>query len=221
LVLILLLLAGCSDQDARSRISALEARATKVEDKTQENFSHVTALEADATMTADQVKKLASKVLSIQMDMSTKIESESPAIVDPASKGYSISRNEYGAFPVIIEDAQPYLDGYKVKIKVGNLTAATMTGIQLELVYGIRDPVFPTYDANLGNDENVKNYYKYWSTVENNKKGRRMLSVDAGKELAPASWTIVEAIIAQSNPEDLGRIEVRVKIAGVKLAMGK
>jgi hypothetical protein len=54
--------------------------------------------------------------------------------------------------------------------------------------------------------------------VEQNKKSRRTLTVDAGKDLAPASWNIVDAIISPSKPEDLGRIEVGVKVTGMKLS---
>lgn len=205
LALLTLLLAGCSeDQDARSRIASLESR--------------VSGLETRLATSEDQATKLNFRFLSMQRAMFSKLESESPAVVDPSSKCYSIARNEYGAFPVIIEDAQPYLDGFKIRLRVGNLTSAAMTDVKLEFVYGERDPVFPTLDAKSSAADNDKTFQQYFATVEQNQKNRRTLAVDAGKDFAPASWNIVEAIISPSKAEDLGRIEVKVKIAGMKLS---
>ena len=158
------------------------------------------------------------RLLNVQMEMWSKIESESAAVVDPSSKGYSIARNEYGAFPVVIEDVQPYLDGHKVKLRVGNLTSAAMTDVKLELVYGVRDPAFPGRNATLSDADNLIIFQHHFATVEQNKKSRRTLTVDAGKDLAPASWNIVEAIISPSKAEELGRIEVKVKVTGMKLS---
>ena len=202
------LLVGCSeDRDARARISSLEAR--------------VSSLETQLAAAGDEAKKLASSLGSVQVGMWSKIESESAAAVDPASKGYAIARNEYGAFPVIIEDAQPYLDGHKVKFRVGNLTSAAMTDVKLDIVYGVRDPAFPTRDQKLSEAESAKAFEQFFATVEQNKKTRRRLTVDAGKDFAPASWNTVEAIISPSKPEDLGRLEVSVKITGMKLSTPK
>jgi len=205
LTLSALLLVGCSeDQDARSRLSKLEAQ--------------VSGLETRLATSEDQAKKLSSSLWNVQVEMWSKIETESAAVVDPSSKGYSIARNEYGAFPVIIEDAQTYLDGHKIKLRVGNLTSAAMTDVKLELVYGVRDPAYPTRDATLSDADNTKAFQQYLATVEQNKKTRRTLTVDAGKDFAPASWNIVEAIISPSKAEDLGRIEVKVKVSGMKLS---
>ncbi len=196
-----LLLAGCSeDRDARLRISALEQRLAQAEARTQ---------------------NLTSSLENLQVELWSKIEAESPAVVDPASKGYAVARNEYGAFPVIVEDAQPYLDGHKVKFRIGNLTSATMTGVTLDLVYGVRDPAFPARDSKLSDVENAKAMTQYFAQVGANKKTRKTLSVDQKTELSPASWSMVETIIVPSKPEDLGRIEVSLKISGMRLSTAK
>ena len=205
LTLSTLLLAGCSgDQDARSRLSRLETQ--------------VSLLETRLATSEAQTHRLSRDLWKVQLDTWSKIESESAAVVSPSSKGYAIARNEYGTFPVIIEDAQPYLDGHKIKLRIGNLISAAMTGVKLELVYGGRDPEYPTRDATMSEADTTKAFAQYTATVDQNKKSRRTLIVDAGKDIAPASWTIVEAIISPSKAEDLGRIEVKVKVEGMKLS---
>lgn len=205
LIVFVLFIAGCSkDEDSHTSISSLEAQ--------------VSDLEKRLASSEAQAKLLATSIENVQWEVLSKLELESAAIVDPSSKGYAIARNEYGAFPVILEDAQPYLDGHKLKFQIGNLTSAAMTDVKLKIVYGERDPALPTRDNRLSDRENSKAFRQYLDTVEQNKKSRRILTIDAGKDLAPASWNIVEVIISPSKPENLGRIEVSVKAMGMKLS---
>jgi hypothetical protein len=92
-----------------------------------------------------------------------------------------------------------------------------MTGVKLEISYGVRDSEIPAPDEKLSEAENTKALEQYFDTVERNEKNRRSLTVDVEKDLAPASWNVVEAIISPSRPEDLGRIEVGVRVTGMKL----
>ncbi len=192
-----LFFAGCSEnQDALTRISDLEA---------------------DLKTTRNQTTQLASRLLDVQVAMRSKLESETAAVVDPSSKGYSIARNEFGAFPVVIDDVQPYLDGHKVKFGVANLTSGTMTDVKLEIICGRRYPDIPARDDSQSAEDRINAFQQYFATVEEIKKSQRSLTISGDKDIAPASWNTYEAIIAPSKPEDLGRIEVNVKILGIKL----
>lgn len=156
------------------------------------------------------------KISSMKLDLLTKVEHEEAAVVDPVSKGYSVARNEFGAFPVIVEDAQPFLDGHKVRFRIGNLTSATMTDVSLILTYGVRDPEFPS--TSMSEQERSKAIEKYLDAIEENKKGRKTITVDSIQDLAAAGWSHVEVVISPSTPEELGKIEVRIRVKGLRLA---
>jgi hypothetical protein len=60
----------------------------------------------------------------------------SPGIVDTDSKTYALARNDYGAFPVIVDKVEPYLDGYKITAEIGNMSGATLTGAKVKIQWG-------------------------------------------------------------------------------------
>jgi hypothetical protein len=205
LILLPLLLTSClDDQGARSQIAELETR--------------ISSLEAELSAIREASNQVASNLLKFQVEMASKNEAEFPAIVDSASKEYAIATNRFGAFPVGIENAETYLDGHKVKFRVGNLTSASLTNVKLEIVFGERNPDPPKELDELSDRGKSKGWSEWGTKMRHNLENRRTLTVDAGKDLAPGSWNMAEAIISPSKPEDLGRIEVRVIVMGMKLS---
>jgi hypothetical protein len=53
------------------------------------------------------------------------------AYVSTEDEGYGIAKTKHGSFTVSCEGVTPYLDGYKVKLSIGNLTSATFNGFKL------------------------------------------------------------------------------------------
>lgn len=81
---------------------------------------------------------LEARISSLESDvfgLSLTASNLAPATVrlDAASKGYALVGTPFGAFPVIVERAAPYLDGYKVTIAIGNLTTATFQNATIHL----------------------------------------------------------------------------------------
>lgn len=58
------------------------------------------------------------------------------ATVPTDSKEYDIAKTPYGSFLVIVDRVDPYLDGFKVKMRVGNLSDATFTSGKMTILWG-------------------------------------------------------------------------------------
>jgi hypothetical protein len=57
-------------------------------------------------------------------------------LVSIDGNGYSIVKTTFGPFVIITERASQYLDGYKIKLGIGNLTSATFNGAKLVVSWG-------------------------------------------------------------------------------------
>jgi LysM repeat protein len=165
-----------------------------------------------------QLTNLQSLTSDLQLKMFSKSDALEPAVVSPTEKGYGVSHNQYGAFPVIVEDAQSYLDGYKLRLRIGNTTAATMTGVSLVITYGLREPAFPSDYKKLSETEKQKAFQEYDEKLRESEKSRRTLSVDADRDFMSGSWNTVDVMISPAKPEELGRLAVMVNATGMKLS---
>lgn len=114
-------LSGCGQKDStESKISALEKR--------------IGALEKTA---AGQQKTLDQQKITNQFTaMELADVFDSPASVDTTTKNFSVAHNQYGAFTVAVTKLEPYLDGYKVTLNIGNLSNVTYTGATFKIDWG-------------------------------------------------------------------------------------
>jgi hypothetical protein len=107
---------------------------------------------------------------------------------------------------VLIEDAQPYLDGHKVRFLIGNPSSATLAGVKMQLKYGARTPDYPTGDVN--SEEFSKALAAYSEKLTQLKAAEKSLDVNEAFTLEGGRWTVVETAIAPSKPEEIGEIQV-------------
>lgn len=63
-----------------------------------------------------------------------------PAHVSTEEMVYGVAQTQFGAFTVKAMGVTPYLDGFKVKLAIGNLTSATFHGVKLKVTWG---PLMP------------------------------------------------------------------------------
>lgn len=85
--------------------------------------------------------ELRQKVASL--DFFQRLTAQSVANVDKQaatvtdSGDYGMAKTTHGPVVISLEKIQPYLDGYKATLSVGNLTAATMNGGEFEVEWGL------------------------------------------------------------------------------------
>lgn len=72
---------------------------------------------------------------------------EKTATLDPDSKGYSYVSTDKGVFLFTVDGAEPFLDGHKIILRIGNPMNMTFSGFKLKVRYGKRPPAFPSFEA--------------------------------------------------------------------------
>lgn len=228
-LLMLVLLFGCRQEDRSPQIAELERKVNvttaSMEALLKQLSEYEKAQEARLAALEKQIGSLAEGHNAVQKDISAlrtqvsaKSTREEVAELDPSIKEYAIARNEYGLFPILVENAEPFLDGHKVTLRIGNLTGATMTGVELRIAYGPRRPALPNIPMGTVAAKASEAWVDYFGKLEEAKKKMRTITVQAGKVLAPSSWTLVAVTLSPSKPEDLGRLEVGVENSGVSLS---
>jgi outer membrane murein-binding lipoprotein Lpp len=140
-----------------------------------------------------------------------------------------------GTFFIAFEDAQPYLDGYKVRLKIGNPSTATYEGFQLHLTWGraeVPEPIaiaahsaiwaIREEDAqrtlsqlsitlpptNASHVEWTDFYRKCHKAREAWQKSLRSKTVDLDDELKAGAWNIVEVVLSPAKSDELAYLNV-------------
>jgi hypothetical protein len=169
---------GCDSRAAKINlertVQGLEQRVAALESERQDLGSRVAKVE-------NGVESLGSKYREV--------------FLDPASpKGYARIDTSAGSFLVSLQDVQPYLDGFKLILHIGNTSAATYNGFKVKVNWG------PSYDQaqSLNKDISVK----AWLASFNEKE------VSLTDEPRPAAWNRVELHIAPAKADQLGYLRV-------------
>jgi hypothetical protein len=126
------------------------------------------------------------------------------ATVDATSKGFSMVRTEYGAFSVAIDDVVPFLDGYKIKLRVGNLLNATFS--DLEITADWSDSCF---DA----DGSVEDFEPCAE------KSRKM--IELADDLEPGTTTKIEIAFEKMSAEQLAALRIGLDAGTMALKVAR
>ena len=113
-----------------------------------------------------------------------------PAILDPTAPGsYSIAYSQTGAFLVSINDAKPYLNGYKVNLSIGNLSTATYSGIKINSKWGKGEDA-----ANMQSKE-----------------------TSLTQDIAPGTWNKVDLILAPVKASEFNYLSINIEEDEIQL----
>lgn len=58
------------------------------------------------------------------------------AAVNTTTSQYDVVKTRFGSFLVSAASAKPYLDGYQIKLQIGNLTSFVFNGAKLNVQWG-------------------------------------------------------------------------------------
>jgi hypothetical protein len=115
----------------------------------------VKKLDTDFPVLRDKIDSMSNDLASISTDLNTvsnKVDSISKAsaglasrvaalepgsaILSTENEGYTISSTKFGPFIIMKRGVTPYQEGFKVKLGIGNLTAAAFKGARLHVTIG-------------------------------------------------------------------------------------
>ncbi len=128
-------------------------------------------------------------------------------VLSPVFKGYVKLDTNAGYFLIACEDAQPYLDGYKVILKIGNPASVTYNGFTLEIEWG-KEYIYDEKDP-FGLLSIRK--YEEW------KKSLRKETKSFTNQLLPGRWNKVELILTPAKPEEIKYIGLSMNTDTVAL----
>lgn len=125
--------AGPSNNSENAIVVALAEEVSKTKVQVQELQTTVDDLKADIAFEA-KLRRLTSKQLGDRVP--------SLATVSASDGGYGISGYQGRIFTVSVENAAPYLDGYRLTLSIGNVTAADFKDYSVFVEWGEQSRTF-------------------------------------------------------------------------------
>jgi len=120
------------------------------------------------------------------------------AELDPASPDkYQRIETTVGPLLVSLGKAEPYLDGYKVQLQIGNPLAAQFSGFTVSTLYAPRKR----------KDENFLQWFK-------KRKSKEFVFTQT---LISSRWNVVELIFPDVKPDAFGWLNVSISVNQVLL----
>jgi hypothetical protein len=113
-------------------------------------------------------------------------EAEGIAYLTPSSEGYSVVQTDLGRITISLENIQAYANGSRVTLRFGNLTSATINGVNATVEWGCVDAHgAPINDA------------------------ARSRKVTLEQSLRAGAWTDITLALENVPPTSLGFIRVK------------
>jgi len=142
------------------------------------------------------------KINSLESDMAVlrfqmSFLEDGDASVSTEENAYSTAKTTFGSFPVIADKVEPYLDGYKVHLQVGNMTTASFNGAKVTVKWGA--------------PFNSKSPDEF-------KKKQRSKEVDLTTTFFPGSYGGFDVILSPAKPEEIKTLYVALSFNQLSLS---
>ncbi|MEX1245035.1 MAG: hypothetical protein WEB59_06275 [Thermoanaerobaculia bacterium] len=116
--------------------------------------------------------------------------------------GYQQIVTNSGRFLVSLANAEPYLDGFRITLEIGNITSATYHGFELDAEWPPAIPEKPDADN-----------METWSKKTEAQKRKFSFTDD----LTPGAWTRVRLSLTPAAAEDVKAIEISMETSQIGL----
>jgi hypothetical protein len=185
ILVVALMIPGCTD----SKTSELEQKLSGVETKINEMQS-----------TVDYQRTRMAR-FQVEKDRYSKV------YLDASSKGFQRLDTNCGTFWVMLDDIEPYPDGYKLVLSIGNPYYAVFSGMKTLARWG------PAFDGNVS-EKDVSAYEAWEKTLKEKEE-------TVTHALRPGTWNKMTVILAPAKQEDLAYVEFSMTVEQVKLGDSK
>lgn len=143
-------------------------------------------------------KKISTKINQIEGNMN---KNEYAFIVVEHSN-FDVCKNVYGSFLISIDKIESYLDGQKIRLKIGNISNSDFQNAKLNVIYG-----------NIVDFQNAKDNIKEYIESKKNLEFSNTFSNSIRKGV----WNKVEFVIRDLPVKDLYFLLVKVEFTTVLL----
>jgi uncharacterized coiled-coil protein SlyX len=185
---------GCEQKkpDLTPRVSDLELKLAKQ----SASIATVEGIEFRLKNLEQKTSSQASALSNLQFRPAM-IERKS-TVLDLSTTNYQYVESNAGRFLVYCESVQPYLDGQKLKLRIGNPNLITYSGFTLKAKWGRAEP-----------DDFTE--YENWRGSLHEKE------LELAADLKPGVWNTVEFVLSPASATDLAYVEVSITTNRVML----
>lgn len=203
---------GC---DSRSSQSDIEHLRDEVETLRTASAAATASLKSDIAL----LKFEASSSRDMLLDLITQHDLNPTVALDPMGKGFAFLPTDNGLFLVSCSGAEPFLDGHKLHLEVGNAMNVVYTGFKLHVEYGPVEPTIPPRTPNASNT--VANLMKWDADNKAWLKSLRKTDVAFVEYLKPGQWNRVDLVLPATKPEEVRYVKIGISVDGVALSSQK
>lgn len=194
-------LTGCtSGQDVERRLQSLQRKVDSLETQLwseEANSSFVPDILANVN---GRITDLESRIWSVEYEQNSDKSAFFNA-TDP--KGYQVLQTATGQFLVSLDEAIPYLDGYRLRFEIGNPYSATFHGMVLKVKWGKNFRAF--------SKTKTINWYDKWKQSLREKESTILQDLQSG------TWNIVSVVVSPAAPDELSHIELSMTTQSVSM----
>lgn len=180
----------------------------------QGGSSSVGAAVESAANTKYEISELSTKVTQLESKVMVLEFQQNPyqtATFDPGdAKGYQRIDANVGTFLMTLDNVEPYLDGQKITLLIGNPNNMNFSGFKMKVKWGLR---MPDLKNPPGGDFNSA-----WDAYQKSTKEKELSFTEA---LRPGMWNKVKLTISPAPAAEFGRFEVSMRTDQVSLIGGK
>lgn len=173
-------------------LASCEKQATASPSASQ--LTDITALQT--TVNDDhtsQIKKLQKELRDLEFKVAGLGVQAGTVTAD--SQSYTLVNTRHGPFTVALVGLTPYLDGYKAKLRIGNMTSAIFKGAKLDASWG------PLISAG------AEDYFGK----------RKNKEFDLSTEFKAQSFTEIEVALSPAKPDEVKEIDIGLDFNVVSL----
>ncbi len=139
------------------------------------------------------------------------------AQIDAFSTGFSRLQTSFGTFAVSCEGAEPYLNGHKLKLRIGNPLNASFNGFKIKCEYGVKEPDNLPTDEAASDAEQMESLKRWVRASARHALSLRRMEASFPQTLVAGAWNYVELILAPTTPEELGSLRISMTTDNISL----
>jgi hypothetical protein len=175
---------GAEGTGTASRVGQLEAKQQTLEEGTVQLGRRLDNLEFQQTLLRSAAERYRT------------------AVFDPSDKGYGRLDTGGGTFLLSVDDAKPYLDGFKLTLRIGNIQSIGYGGFVIKASWGAKW------------DGTKLDYAKWRSSL----KSKEFKMPD---HLNPGAWNRIELALAPAKAEEIRFIEIEMTTDVVQMLQAR
>jgi hypothetical protein len=135
------------------------------------------------------------------------------AVFDGNRPGGVVRLNtDSGFFLVSFKDAQPYLEGYRVTVELGNPLAADYDNAEIHVAWGGSEP--SAYNEVLTNANALQKFNNAYQTWKNSLHSN---DIPIPGRLFAGKWNKIQLVLSPAKPSDLGYVRIKLDTPSVSL----